>query len=200
MVRKKSKNIVSSLLGKFLLSMPNKRTGDNFYKSIIYVLFDSSVGSVGVTINQPVFRLPHKKIIEILKDKDIDKNQIANNAAMVMFAGGKIEPHKFILLHKEEYRPEESKELSNGIYYLFPDKSILDDILQNTAPKKFLFISGYNFWPPGHLKNELNNNKWLISNSSKKIMFMKDNNSKWRSAMNLLGAPHGLLITRSGNA
>ena len=125
---------------------------------------------------------------------------IINNANLVMFTGGKIEPHKFILLHNEEYRPEESKEIGNGIYYLFPDKGILNDILQNTAPKKFLFISGYNFWPPGHLKKELDNNKWLLSDSSKKIMFMKNNTSKWRSAMDLLGVPHGLLLARSGNA
>ncbi len=200
MTEKKSKNTRSSLLGKFLLSMPNTITGNTFYKSIIYVLFHSPVGSVGVTINQPEFKISHKKIIALLKDKDIDNNQIANNAALVIFSGGKIEPHKFILLHNDKYRVEESQEMVGGINYIFPNERILNDIVKNTAPKKFLFISGYNFWPPGHLENELNNNKWLISDSSKKIMFMKDNNSKWRSAINLLGAPHGLLITRYGNA
>ena len=132
MPKKKSKGVMREhqpLLGKFLLSMPNKKNSDMFYNSIVYVLFHSQIGSVGVVINRPVIKLPHKKILELLKTKKNSESDIENNDSITMFSGGNAEPYKFILLHGEEYKLQESREVNNGIYYVFPDNNILNDII-----------------------------------------------------------------------
>ena len=60
--------------------------------------------------------------------------------------------------------------------------SLLVDFLIN-----FFISLGYSGWGPGQLEDEIKNNSWINLNEQMDLLFEKDTEDKWKSAIKRTG-------------
>jgi putative transcriptional regulator len=193
-------NSATNLPGKFLVSSPYSKMNDMFDKSIIYILDHSSKGAVGVIINRMINKIPFSKIIDILKDKELDvSDDVAedNYTSLSLYAGGPVERDRGLVLHTNDYK---SNALfgSETEFSVSSSMDVFKALLLNKGPKKTLFVMGYTLWEKGQLEQEIENNFWNVIDARGDIIFMEDNNAKWTSLTNYFNTSLSVFSPSSG--
>ncbi len=169
-----------SLEGKFLIASPNM-TDPRFIKSLIYMISDDIKGSMGIIINKPALDLDMSHFLNNYERLD-NKN---NNHTV--FYGGPVEFDKGFVLHTNDYKTSEDKTLLKNNLVLSSNIKILKDLSIGNGPSKFIVVIGYAGWQTNQLAQELKQNSWLVANMSKKILFSKKPELKWKNALNSIG-------------
>ena len=77
---------------------------------------------------------------------------------------------------------------------------ILEDIAQGIGPVRRLVALGYCGWGPGQLDKEMLDNGWLTLTPGPGLVFSADDETKWTSALNMLGVHPKLLSAVAGHA
>ena len=177
---KKNKNY-NSLEGKFLIASPNI-TDPRFYQTLIYMISDSTAGSMGVIVNKPAVNLDLKNIFYKPKEFNIKKKQ-----EYTVHYGGPVEFDKGFILHSNDYESNEEKTVLKNNLVLSSNQKILQDLSSGKGPSKFIVLIGYSGWSSYQLAEELKQNSWLIANLDKKILFSKNYGLKWKNALKIVG-------------
>jgi putative transcriptional regulator len=189
---------ITNLPGKLLVATPYSKLNDTFDKSIIYILDHSSKGAIGVIVNRLINKIPFNKIIEVLKNKEIDECMMQNDhVALSLYSGGPIERDRGLVLHTNDYK---SNALfgSETTFSISSNMEVLKDLLYNKGPKKSLFVMGYTLWQEGQLEKEIESNFWNITKGYEDIIFMEDNDLKWPSVTNLFNTTNSVFAPTLG--
>lgn len=188
----------TNLPGKFLIATPYSKLNDMFDKSIIYILGHSSQGAVGVIINRLVNKIPFNKIIELLKNTELNEDEIKNQYATIsLYSGGPVETERGLVLHTNDYKSNSLLGTAAN-FSVSSNLEVLRDLLIDKGPKKSLFIMGYTLWEGGQLEKEIQNNFWNVANSCEEIIFMENNNSKWQKVTSLLSGNNSVFSPSIG--
>ena len=177
---KKNKNY-NSLEGKFLIASPNI-TDPRFYQTLIYMISDSTAGSMGVIVNKPAINLDLKNIFYNIREFNIKEKQ-----EYKVHYGGPVEFDKGFILHSNDYDSNEEKTILKNNLVLSSNKKILEDLFSGKGPSKFIVLMGYSGWSSNQLAEELKQNSWLIADLDKKILFSKNCGLKWKNALKIVG-------------
>lgn len=165
---------MENLIGKLLIATPCTEPGSYFDRSVIYIIKSNAKGSMGVMVNSPFLKL----------DGNVNVGLSPNNTKgmyikeLNTYSGGPVETEKgFILeLEKQSRKSQEVIKISSSI-------ESLKAISKKIKPKYSMFLFGYCGWDSGQLERELENDHWILSPSSKDLIFNVDDKEKWTTAM-----------------
>lgn len=182
-----------SLAGKFLISSPYAFANDVFNKSLIYIISHSEeTGAIGLIVNRMVNKLPANTVLKLFKDGENE-----SSLSMPIYSGGPVEPERGFVLHSKEYTKTALLHADNNLA-ISSNIEILRDIAHGQGPEHSMVILGYSGWTPGQLEGEIEKNMWIISDSSKDIIF-SDISNKWDLALNELGIDDASFSPRAGH-
>lgn len=184
----------NNLTGKLLLAMPGM--GDpRFETSVIYMCAHSDDGAMGLMINKPAHDL---KFANLLDQLDIAVEHQSRD--IQVHVGGPVESGRGFVLHSMDYNNNESTLSVDGDIGMTATLDILEDIAQGAGPEKSLLALGYSGWGPGQLDQEILDNGWLICDPTPDLVFVLNDDAKWRASLQSLGIDPLLLSMDAGRA
>lgn len=162
---------LDALEGRILISVPFYN--DPFFNRSVVLLTDyDNKNCVGLILN--------KKSSYRVKDLMIE-NKIKES----LYFGGPVVDKMIFVVHNFA-SPKYSK-LLPGIYTGF-DIDFLKMVEQKKNRKlHFKFFVGYSGWLPGQLKQEIEQNMWVVGNANPDLIFNTEPNKIWETAVHNLG-------------
>ena len=186
---KKNKSIqqIVDFTGKTLAATPFIDKESYFYKSVIYIVQNTSHGTIGILVNQPIINKEIRfyiKMHENAEEKSLNLNYIDT------YLGGPVDISKALILHSNDHEADNNKiEISS-------DVEVLQNIVQGKGPKMSLLALGYCSWTPGQLEQEIKDNHWFVLPSNNQTIFGTINRDKWSSALEIFNiTPYNLSLT-----
>ena len=157
-----------SLKGKFLISSP--AIGDNrFCRSVIFIATDNETGSMGVVINKPsahTFTHIAKSVNQNLDVADINLGECIVNISL----GGPVNSNNLFIIHSNDYQINQTIPVLKEISMTNQPQTIID-LIQNQGPKNSLIAIGCSTWEKDQLRQEINENSWIIYPFDPKYLF-----------------------------
>lgn len=164
-------------IGEVLIAEPFL-SGDDFFRSVIYMVERNDKGSIGFVLNKPT-RYRTSELVTELEGVEIP-----------VYIGGPVEQNQLYYIHR---CPDlkDALYIADGIYwggdfrmlaYMLREKEIF--------PNEIRFFAGYSGWGAGQLEKELEENSWMVGKLTNDQVFALPNHNLWKSAMNDLGGKH----------
>ncbi len=176
--------------GRLLAASPLIDTESYFYKSVIYIVQNTSQGTIGILINQPII---NTETTFYVKTREHPEEELLNLNEIDTYLGGPVDISKALILHSDD------RETDNNKIEVSSDLQVLQNIVKGKGPKMSLLALGYCSWAPGQLEQEIKDNHWFILPSNNQTVFEMNNQEKWSSALeNLHINPYNFSLT-SGN-
>ena len=156
-----------------------------FQRSVILLTEHSEEGSMGFVINKPIdFKV--NDFFEGLAVEDIP-----------LYCGGPVETGRLFYLHclSPEVIPN-SIEVGGGVYFDGDFSAVCDYLAAGgLAYGAIKFFLGYSGWERGQLAAEIKRDTWLVSSSTKELLFDTETTEVWSSALQQLGPEYSLWNT-----
>ena len=181
------------LEGQLLIAMPSM-ADPRFERTVIYMCAHSSAGAMGLVINRLV---EHISFAELLTQLGIDPSP-GGNEIRVHF-GGPVEMSRGLVLHSADYSQDVTMMVDESMA-LTASMDVLRAIASGDGPSHSLLALGYAGWAPGQLDDEIQQNGWLHVDADHDLVFGRDHDSKWQSAVAKVGIDLALLSGEAGHA
>lgn len=164
--------------GKLLVAHPDLNEGI-FSRSVIFVYQDDGNGTIGIVLNKPtrftVAGLLAERGLEYLSNEHIYKGGPSNERAIVM-------------LHEDQWYSSNTIQCGLGLA-LTSDTMMMEKMAVGNAPLEWRMFAGVSTWGSGQLVSEIKRrNGWLVCDADSSIVFDKDGERQWNSAVKLCGA------------
>jgi putative transcriptional regulator len=188
-----------NLTGKLLIAMPSLQE-PTFAHSVVFLCAHSRDGAMGLIVNKP---MPGMSFMELADRVDLSKTpaRIAENLMqMPVLTGGPVEQQRGFVLHSTEYPGGEGSLKVNDYFALTATTDILTDMAQGHGPARCLLALGYAGWSPGQLESEILHNGWLHGDAAPELVFSESHETKYHTAMKLLGIDPRMLSASAGHA
>lgn len=179
----------NSLKNHFLISMP-KLTDEIFSQSVIFLCEHDKNGAMGIIVNKTL----NVQLNEVLDHLGL-KPTTSSLKKQPVFMGGPVGQENGFVIHSPYLIDEADDDL-----VVSASLNTLSDIANNTGPKQYLIALGYAGWDAGQLEEEITNNDWLLAPYDKDILFKNSPQTRWQSAIELLGFSHAQLSSQEGHA
>jgi putative transcriptional regulator len=185
--------ISENLTGKFLIAMPGM--GDpRFENSLIYICDYSDDGAMGLIVNKPVDdpnfdQLCDHLLVARTSDAPID-----------VVYGGPVEQKRGFVLHTTDYTPDEAGRVLGHDLAMSTTLSVIEDLARGQGPTKAMVAMGFAGWSPGQLEREIQENTWLICEGDPELIFSRNFDEKWKTALVRAGVDPRLLAPVMGHA
>ena len=183
----------NNLINHYLLATPNIQD-PLFASSVVYLCEHNEEGSMGMVINHP----SDKTLSSILTQLDIPCD-IPEINDIPIYIGGPVRLEQGFVLHTSSEHWDHSILIGDGIY-LTSSRDLLEAIAAANGPDQFMVLLGLSGWSAGQLDQELRENAWLTSSSSRQITFNEDIDQKWQMAFDTLGFSLDKLSPTTGHA
>ena len=184
------------LLGKLLIASPGLQDV-RFQNSVILICEHSKEVVMGLILNKPLHNFDINQIFKKLKIKyntDIDINNIPT------FFGGPVQLNQGFIIHSNEKKYSTTEKIIQEVMITTSDE-ILKDISQKQSPKFTRVFLGCSVWNYDQLNNEILENSWIITDSSKEIIFDSPIGLElWKKSLISIGVDPNKLISYAGNA
>ncbi len=160
--------------GSILISEPF--SNDAYFKrSIVLLTLHDEEGSVGLILNKNV-DIPLADIVG--EEFDFDA---------LISIGGPVSIDRIDYLHTLGNKIPESKHIIGNIYWGGNFEVVLKLLRLNAIKEdEIRFFLGYSGWTKGQLKNEIDNDYWLVSQADYTTIMAKDSNY-WRNTLERMG-------------
>jgi putative transcriptional regulator len=162
--------------GQLLVATTEMRD-PRFAEAVIYIVRHRSDGAMGLVINQPLAKGP---IRDLLKGMGIDSHGATGE--IIIHYGGPVSPETGYVLHSDDVLLGDSEKVSNGIA-VSGNAKMIETIGQGKGPRSYLVILGYAGWAPGQLEGEIEAGAWHVVPADGDLIFGKEAEKKWRTAM-----------------
>lgn len=182
---------IHSLQGQFLIAMP-AQTGGMFQDSLTYVCEHSDTGAMGIIVNRPL-DLTLAEILDKLPDT------VGSAGAVQVMAGGPVSTERGFVLHDGGDRWQSTLMVSEEIA-LSISNDIIQDLLRDKGPQRFLIALGYAGWSAGQLDDEIAQNAWLTVPADSDILFDTPFSERVTLAASRNGIDLSKLALHSGHA
>jgi putative transcriptional regulator len=181
------------LTGMLLIAMPSM-PDPRFARSVIYLCAHSPEGAMGLVVNQIAGNITFPAVVGQL---GIDAGEDCSDTPV--HVGGPVETSRGFVLHSADY-VQESTLVIDERYALTATVDVLRAIAEGHGPSRRVLALGYAGWSAGQLDQEIQNNGWLVAPADPDIVFGRDNEAKWLSALRAIGVDPSLLSTTAGHA
>lgn len=182
---------------QLLVAMPNLQLGA-FARSVIYVCAYSSVGAMGIVVNQ---KMPEVRFGDLLTQLNLTRSEKAAEkvADPIVHFGGPVETGRGFVLHSIDFIREDTVRINDRIG-ITGTVDVLSAIAEGSGPHKSIFALGYAGWGPGQLDAEIQANSWLTVPADEDIVFGADLSCKWEKALLKIGVTPAGLSLDAGHA
>ena len=191
----------SYLDGQMLIAMPS--IGDpRFERSLIYLCAHSDNGAMGIIVNKRSPMISFADLLdrlEVIPDSERIKLPHDVSGLQVQF-GGPVEPARGFVLHTSDYFSAETTLPIDERVALTATLDILRAIAGGQGPRRVLLALGYAGWGPGQLESEINHNGWLHCAADEDLLFGRDLDGKYTSALAKIGVDPSMLSAEAGHA
>ena len=185
--------ISGDLTGKFLIAMPGM--GDpRFEGAVIYLCDYSDDGAMGLIVNKPVQDPNFDQLCEHLL---VAKTA---NAPVDVVYGGPVEQKRGFVLHSSDYKPDEAGRILGHDLAMSTTLSVIEDLARGQGPDRAMIAMGCAGWSAGQLDQEIEQNTWMICDGDHDLIFSRDFDDKWTTALVRAGIDARLLVPAMGTA
>jgi len=191
----------SYLDGQMLIAMPS--IGDpRFERSLIYLCAHSDNGAMGIIVNKRSPMISFADLLdrlEVIPESERIRLPHDVSSLQVQF-GGPVEPARGFVLHTSDYFSAETTLPIDERVALTATLDILRAIAGGQGPRRVLLALGYAGWGPGQLESEINHNGWLHCSADEDLLFGRDLDGKYTSALAKIGVDPSMLSAEAGHA
>ncbi len=185
--------ISGDLTGKFLIAMPGM--GDpRFEGAVIYLCDYSDDGARGLIVNKPVQDPNFDQLCEHLL---VTKTA---HAPVDVVYGGPVEQKRGFVLHSSDYKPDEAGRILGHDLAMSTTLSVIEDLARGQGPDRAMIAMGCAGWSAGQLDQEIEQNTWMICDGDHDLIFSRDFDDKWTTALVRAGIDARLLVPAMGTA
>ena len=177
----------------FLIAMP-EMTDPIFAGTVTYILQHDQEGTYGLIVNRPI----NLALGEVFKSVPLTQYD-SHQAQKSVYHGGPVSAEQGFILHRPTERHWQGT-IFNDQLCISTSQDILKAIAIGEGPADYLFCLGYSGWSAGQLEAELKQNAWLTVEADSDIIFSGNNESKYQSALALLGINLSSLSGHGGHA
>ena len=170
-----------SSVGKGVLLVASPSLEDpNFRQAVVLVVEHGPEGTVGLIVNRST---------NVLLSKALPDITLLKGTSYRLFAGGPVEPTKFLLLFRLKEPPADARSVFDGVY-VGGTPRILERIITQAKPTEtFRAFAGFARWAPGQLKYEMLQGAWATLPPDSIGIFDKDPAVLWSDCLSRLQAP-----------
>lgn len=168
-----------SKTGKLLIAPPNVK-GNFWQKTVIFVTEDHDRGSIGLVLNKP----SKMSIKEFSEQHGVD-----SDVEGFIYVGGPVNTNALTVLHTSEWECGNTLKI-NDRFSLSSSSDLLHRFSIGDKPKYWRIFAGLCAWAPNQLYCEIqgingysHEKSWLISTSSRQLVFALDSNEQWTAAV-----------------
>lgn len=171
-------NNVEPSKGCVLISEPFLQNA-YFQRSLVYLIDHSEIGSMGFVLN---------------KQLDIDLSdlisEIHTKTKIPVFLGGPVGVETLFYIHTFPFIPESYK-ITDKLY-LNGDFELLKDYINSGGEieGRIKFFFGYSGWEKEQLKDEINENSWLVGAVPENDVLKSEETDAWEQALDTLGGKY----------
>ncbi len=167
--------------GALLVASPSLED-PNFRQAVVLVVEHGHEGTVGLILNRSTNVLLSKALPDITALK---------GTSYRLFAGGPVEPTRFLLLLRLKEPPADARSVFGGVY-LGRTPKVLERIITQAKPTDtFRAFAGFASWAPRQLEAEMRLGAWAILLPDSSSIFDKDPATLWQDCLSRLQAPRG---------
>jgi putative transcriptional regulator len=175
------KEFSPSSVGKGVLLVASPLLEDpNFRQAVVLVVEHGPEGTVGLVLNRST---------NILLSKALPDITALKGTSYRLFAGGPVEPTRFLLLFRLKEPPADARSVFDGVY-LGRTPRALENIITRAKPTEtFRAFAGFAAWAPRQLEAEMLLGAWGILPPDSIGIFDKDPATLWQDCLSRLQAP-----------
>ena len=176
-----SMEFAPSSVGKGVLLVASPSLEDpNFRQAVVLVVEHGPEGTVGLILNRSTNVLLSKALPDITALK---------GTSYQLFAGGPVEPTRFLLLFRLKEPPTDARSVFDGVY-LGRTSKVLESIITQAKPTEtFRAFAGFSTWAPRQLEAEMRLGAWAILQPDSSSIFDKDPATLWSDCLSRLQRP-----------
>ncbi|MEK7764404.1 MAG: YqgE/AlgH family protein [Nitrospirota bacterium] len=175
------KEFSPSSVGKGVLLVASPSLEDpNFRQAVVLVVEHGPEGTVGLILNRST---------NVLLSKALPDITVLKGTSYRLFAGGPVEPSRFLLLFRLKEPPADARSVFDGVY-LGRTPRALENIITRAKPTEaFRAFAGFSAWAPRQLEAEMLLGAWGVLPPDSIGMFDKDPATLWQDCISRLQAP-----------
>jgi putative transcriptional regulator len=170
-----------SSVGKGVLLVASPSLDDpNFRQAVVLVVEHGPEGTIGLIVNRSTNVLLSKALPDITALK---------GTSYPLFAGGPVEPTRFLLLFRVKEPPSDARSVFDGVY-LGRTPHVLERIITQAKPTEtFRAFVGFATWAPRQLEAEMLLGAWGILPPDSIGIFDQDPATLWSDCISRLQGP-----------
>jgi putative transcriptional regulator len=168
-------------VGKGVLLVASPSLEDpNFRQAVVLVVEHGPEGTVGLILNRST---------NVLLSKALPDITVLKGTSYRLFAGGPVEPTRFLLLFRLKEPPADARLVFDGVYLGRTPKALERIIAQAKPNETFRAFAGFSTWVPRQLEAEMRLGAWAILPPDSVGIFDKDPATLWQDCLSRLQAP-----------
>jgi putative transcriptional regulator len=165
--------------GVLLVASPSLED-PNFRQAVVLVVEHGPEGTVGLILNRST---------NVLLSKALPDLTVLKGTSYRLFAGGLVEPTRFLLLFRIKEPPADARSVFDGVY-LGRTPRALENIITRAKPTEtFRAFAGFAAWAPRQLEAEMLLGAWGVLPPDSFSIFDKDPAVLWSDCLSRLQAP-----------
>ena len=165
--------------GVLLVASPSLED-PNFRQAVVLVVDHGPEGTVGIILNRST---------NVLLSKALPDITVLKGTSHRLFAGGPVEPTRFLLLFRLKEPPADARSVFDGVYLGRTPKALERIVTQAKPNETFRAFAGFAAWVPRQLEAEVLLGAWGILPPDSVGMFDKDPATFWSDCISQLQAP-----------
>ena len=176
-----STEFAPSSVGKGVLLVASPSLDDpNFRQAVVLVVEHGSGGTVGLILNRST---------NVLLSKALPDISVLKGTSYRLFAGGPVEPTRFLLLFRLKEPPADARSVFDGVYLGRTPKALERIVTEAKPTETFRAFAGFAAWAPRQLEAEMLVGAWAILPPDSLGIFDKDPTTLWQDCLSRLKAP-----------
>jgi len=174
---------LEAAVGRILISEPFL-SDPNFARSVVLLTEHNDQGTMGFVLNHVV----ELSLADVVQAEDLPD--------IALIKGGPVELNTLHFIHTIGEVIPNAIQVKTGLWWGGDFEKIVDVISDD--PKRLSeckFFIGYSGWAPGQLKDELENDAWVVSSISSKeaVSPILESTVLWKNAMRRMGGEFEIL-------
>ena len=165
--------------GVLLVASPSLED-PNFRQAVVLVVEHGPGGTVGLILNRST---------NVLLSKALPDIAVLKGTSYRLFAGGPVEPTRFLLLFRLKEPPTDVRSVFDGVYLGRTPRTLENIITQAKPTDTFRAFAGFSAWAPRQLEAEILLGAWGILPPDSTGIFDQDPATLWQDCLSRLQAP-----------
>ena len=165
--------------GVLLVASPSLED-PNFRQAVVLIVEHGPEGTIGLILNRST---------NVLLSKALPDIPVLKGTNYRLFAGGPVEPTRFLLLFRLKEPPVDARSVFDGVY-LGRTPKVLESIITQAKPTEtFRAFAGFAAWAPRQLEAEMLLGAWAILPADSFSIFDQDPAKLWQDCVSRLQRP-----------